>query len=64
MKIKMKTKEQIREEIEATKRTMNNYRDAFLNKEIPEDVFKTQITDCYATIAALSWVLGENDRYD
>jgi len=64
MKKTMKTEEQIREEIEATKRTMDNYCNAYKEGKIPKDSFQTQVTDCYATIAALSWVLGENDRYD
>lgn len=60
----MKTGEEIKDEIIATERTIQNYRNAFMNKEIPVDVFQTQIVDCQATIAALRWVLGENDRYD
>jgi hypothetical protein len=60
----IKTEEEIRAEIEATKRTMENYRNAHKNGQIPMEVLSKQIVDCYATIDALRWVLGENDRYD
>lgn len=60
----MKTEKEIREEIELTKKTIQNYRNAYKNNKIPEDVLENQIIDCSATIDALRWVLGENDRYD
>lgn len=60
----MKAKEEIQSEIEATNRTIENYRNAYKNKEIPKDVFRYQVIDCQATVSALKWVLGENDRYD
>jgi hypothetical protein len=60
----LKTEKEIRHEIEATKKTIENYRNAYKNSEIPRDVMKSQILDCSSTIATLLWVLGENDRYD
>lgn len=60
----MKTEKEIREEIEATKRTKDNYRKAYNEKKIPKDVFLSQLVDLNATIDTLKWVLGENDRYD
>lgn len=60
----MKTEKEIREEIEATKRTKDNYRKAYEEQKIPKDVLINQITYLNATINTLEWVLGENDRYD
>lgn len=60
----MKTEEEIREEIEATLRTIANYRNAYKKSKIPKDVLHDQLIDCVATIDALKWVLGENNRYD
>jgi hypothetical protein len=60
----MKTQEQIIAEIEATNRTISNYRNAYESNRIPKDVFQSQLVDGQATISALRWVLGENDRYD
>lgn len=60
----MKTEKEIRDEIEATKKTMNNYKNSYKKGEIPKDVLKKALLDCSATIDALKWVLGENDRYD
>lgn len=58
----MKTEQEIRDEIEATKRTIENYRSAYNSRKIPFDVLNNVLTGSEATIAALSWVLGENDR--
>lgn len=60
----MKTEQEIRDEIEANERTINNYQNAYKEGKIPFDVLKSKATECQATNAALSWVLGENDRYD
>lgn len=60
----MKIEKEILDEIEATKRTIDNYKNAYKNGKITKEILKTQITDCSATIDALRWVLGENDRYD
>lgn len=60
----MKTETEIREEIKATKKTIDNYRKAYNKSKIPKEVFTSQSIDCSATIDALRWVLGENDRYD
>lgn len=60
----MKSKKEIQEEIEATERTIQNYRNAYKKNKIPKDVLETQLIDCSATIDVLRWVLGENERYD
>ena len=60
----MKTEEQIRDEIEATNQAIANYRNAYKDKKISKNILKIHISACYATLSALSWVLGENDRYD
>lgn len=60
----MKSREEIEREIEATKRTIANYKKAYEDKKIPKDVLTNQLIDLRATIDALKWVLGENDRYD
>lgn len=62
--ILLKSEEEIRKEIQATYKAIENYRNAYKNKKIPKDVLEYQLTDCLATIDALKWVLGENDRYD
>ena len=51
-------------EIVSTKKTIENYRDAYKNKKISYEVLSNQLIDCNATLDALRWVLGENDRYD
>lgn len=61
---KMKTEEDVLKEIEATKRTMDNYKNVFKNGDIPEENFRYMIADCQGTLDALMWVLGKNDRYD
>lgn len=60
----MKTEKEIREEIEATERTKDNYRKAYAEGKISRVDWIGYIHDCTATIDALKWVLGENDRYD
>lgn len=60
----MKTENDIRKEIEATKNTINNYTKAYRDNKIPKEVLNSQLIDLRATIDALKWVLGENDRYD
>ncbi|WP_143314752.1 hypothetical protein [Clostridium sp. HBUAS56017] len=60
----MKPEKEIQEEIEATQRTIQNYRNAYKEGKIPKDVLETQLIDCSATIGALRWVLGKNERYD
>lgn len=60
----MKTEEEVKEEIEATKRTADNHSKAYKDGIITKECLKIYIIDCKATIDALRWVLGENDRYD
>lgn len=60
----MKTEKEIREEIEATNRTKDNYIKAYEDKKIPKDVLVSKLIDLNTTIDTLSWVIGENDRYD
>lgn len=60
----MKSAKQIREEIKAAERTVQNYRNAYKEGTIPKNVFEHKLTDYYSTVEALTWVLGENDRFD
>lgn len=60
----MKTKQEINEEIQVTKRAMAKYRDQFKNGVINKTMLTYYLTDCQATLDALRWVLDENDRYD
>lgn len=60
----LKTEKEIRDEIEATNRTIKNYKDAYKKGKIDKEILESQIIDCIATIDALKWVLGENNRYD
>jgi hypothetical protein len=60
----LKTRKEIKEEIEATIRTLKNYHEAYHQREIPFDVMSDKARECHTTIGALKWVLGENDRYD
>ena len=60
----MKSENEIKDEIKATNKTIANYRKAYKNGEIHKDILKQQLADCTATLDALKWVLGKNDRYD
>lgn len=60
----IKDEEEISKEIELTKKTIDNYRGEFKSGNIPKDVLRDKIIDCSATIDALRWVLGQNDRFD
>ena len=60
----MKTEKEIRDEIEACKRTIKNHQDAIKNGELLAKYAHPVIDSCLAEIGALRWVLGENDRYD
>lgn len=60
----MKSEKEIREEIEATKRTIENYIKLVETGKMPFDTIHDNVIDCSATICALKWVLDENDRYD
>ncbi|EJT5937300.1 hypothetical protein N2W52_002068 [Clostridium perfringens] len=60
----MKSKSEILKEIELTKRTIKNYKEAYKNGKISKDILEYNLIDCKATLEALSWVLEENDRWD
>ncbi|PGT90002.1 hypothetical protein [Bacillus thuringiensis] len=60
----MKTREEIDAEIQATKQTIENYRKAVKDGEFPKEGLRSVLVEKEATISALRWVLGENDRYD
>lgn len=60
----MKTEKEIREEIEASKRTINNHQEAYKQGKIPKEALDYAVNDNHSTISTLLWVLGENDRYD
>lgn len=62
--IDIKNQREVIEEIDAIERTISNYKEAFVHKKIPEDVFKSKITELNAIHCALNWVLGKNQRYD
>ena len=60
----MKSEKEIREEIKATEKTIENYRNAYKRGDISFKNLREQLIDTGATIQTLRWVLGENDRYD
>lgn len=60
----MKTEQEIRDEIGAAERTIENYRNAVKKGSFPKESLQLVITENQSIIAALRWVLGENDRYD
>jgi hypothetical protein len=60
----LKSEQDVRNEIDATVRTLDNYQKAYKEGKIPFDVLKVEFTDKTATIQALKWVLGENERFD
>lgn len=60
----MKSKNDILTEIESTERTIENYKEAYKNGRIPKEILEYNLIECKAAIATLSWVLGENDRWD
>lgn len=60
----MKTADEITAEIEATERTIENLYQAYNKGDIPRQVLSNGLREANATMAALKWVLGENDRYD
>lgn len=62
--MKMKTEEEIREEIKALEKTIDNYREAKEKGKIDMEAFRHAYTENSSMIAALHWVLGENDRFD
>lgn len=57
-----KTEQEIRDEIEAIKRTINNYRDAVKNGEFPKERMRFVLLENQSMIAALKWVLGEHNE--
>lgn len=59
-----KTEKEIREEIEAARRTIENYRKEYKAGSLPKQNFKNVLIENHSVINALKWVLGENDRYD
>lgn len=60
----MKTEKEIRNEIEACKNTIENYRNAYKKGEIPKEMLKFELIQNESMMFALKWVLDENDRYD
>ena len=60
----MKSRKEIREEIGHSARAIKNHRAMYKNEKISKELLKDTIIDNEATIAALKWVLDENDRYD
>lgn len=60
----MKTAAEVREELAATEKTLENVEEAYRNQKIPEEVWREMQLECQATIGTLHWVLGNHDRYD
>lgn len=60
----MKTEKEIKEEIENSKQTIKNLKRDYNNGKIKFENYKYLKHDCIATIEALEWVLGNNDRWD
>lgn len=60
----MKSFTEVNVEIQAAERTITNYREAFAEGEIERPELKRALAENQTTIAALRWVLGENDRFD
>lgn len=58
----MKAEREIRDKIEAAKRTFEKHRKTLKDGVMPTVVMDNVLVDCEATIDALSWVLGENDN--
>lgn len=61
---KLKTKEEIVNEIDLTKKTIENYRKSYKDGKIDRKRLSDALIENEAIIVALSWVLGENDRWD
>lgn len=62
--VNLKSKSEVKEEIEATIQTLKNHHKAYQDRKIPFDVMSDKSTECHAIIGALKWVLRENDRFD
>jgi hypothetical protein len=60
----MKTEQEIKEEIKAMERTINNHRNAYHERVIPKETYRYALNENNHMILALKWVLGENDRWD
>lgn len=56
----MKTKKEIQNEIDAAKRTIENYRKEYKEGNLPKDQFKKVLLVNESVILALKWVLKEN----
>lgn len=56
----MKTKQEIQDEIDAAKRTIENYRKEYKEGDFPKDQFKKVLLVNESVILALKWVLEEN----
>lgn len=60
----LKTEQEVKEEIEATIKTIGNVRKAYKEGKITKELLKIYLTDLQGNLSALRWVLGENDRHD
>lgn len=60
----MKTEQEIRDEIEACLKTIENYTNAYKEKKISKTIAQSEILQFTGIVLGLKWVLGENDRFD
>lgn len=60
----MKTEKEIKEEIDATERSKNNFVEAYKDRRIDKRTLEYKLHEYDTTLLVLSWVLGENDRFD
>lgn len=59
-----KTEKEIRDEMDAIRRTIENYRNAVKEGDFPKERMKFVLLENNSMLLALKWVLGENDRFD
>jgi hypothetical protein len=60
----MKTEQEIKEEMEATERSKKNFAEAYKDGRIDKRTLEYKLHEYDTTLLVLSWVLGENDRWD
>jgi ribosomal protein L29 len=61
---KLKTEQEIINEIDACLKTIENYKNAYAHKKLRKNIAQLETVQFTGMILALKWVLGENDRFD